>query len=402
MSRVSLGRFSLKDEPGMSPCWTPPAGVTALIDLVPPALDAEPDVNFAVMLSDAPLDSNDCHHSFGEGNVTEMQMTGAGRDAWEAVTGYWPRSGTVGNCVAEHLLRSPGQDRANPLTCGKNRGLEVHLGGKIWDHTLTGLSDPLALPVLQIEAEGLAKTYLEHGEQQYRLAMGGLRKKYDTRPVKELIQYLFPSGREDLPLLDELTPQTVKTENWPNTGSTGVITSGQDFSWVVALGSFTVPSAGTARAGVSSRARMDSAFSNSDYLATFIRTSQTYITGPGIVCRLDAAFANYYLATMLSAAFGRLYKSVSSTQTQIATDTIASALNDVLGVGANGSTITAVRNGSAVQSVTDTAVSTGAYCGLYNSGAGNIYDFLQVVFDDLISGGGGGNSFLNLLLTGVG
>ena len=75
---VSLGRFRhVADSAIGVPAWVPPAGVSQLVDLVPPKLDAEPDVNFALMLSESPLDSADAHYTFGNGNVTEMTMAGA-------------------------------------------------------------------------------------------------------------------------------------------------------------------------------------------------------------------------------------------------------------------------------------------------------------------------------------
>jgi len=145
MSFVSLGRFTQRDEAGIGPCWCPPAGVTALIDLVPPGRDSDPDVNFALMLSDTQLDSTDGLYTFGTGNVTEMQLDGDGQNAWETITGFRPTQGTIANAIAQHLLNpngANGLDFARPLTAGFNRGLEIQLGGEVWSHTLTGITDP--------------------------------------------------------------------------------------------------------------------------------------------------------------------------------------------------------------------------------------------------------------------
>lgn len=386
MSVVSLGRFQLRDEDGIGPCWCPPAGVTALIDLVPPGQDADPDVNFALMLSDSPLDSNDCIYSLGTGNVTETQLDGAGQDAWQSVTGFRPTQGTIANAIAQHLLNpngANGQDFARPLTAGFNRGLEIHLGGEVWSNTLTGLSDPLSLPVLRVEAEGLSEIYRTQGETQYRLAMGALRRKYNTRPVKELIQYLYPSGRDDLPLVDDLTPQTIKTENW-NSGTF----PNMNQSWTSISGTWSSPSSGLCRAASvsSSRLLLNYSFGGSDFNATFVIKT---LTGPAIVARSDATATTYYLSLALASTGQRnVYKSVSGTQTLLNSASQTWMLNDIAGNNPVGSTIILSRNGTAVTTITDTAVTTGTYIALYNSGNGQS-DFGQVIGDDLISASGG-------------
>lgn len=389
MSFVSLGRFTQRfvdgiDEPGdPGSCWCPPDGVTALIDLVPPGQDADPSVNFAIMLSDAPLDSNDVLYTFGFGNFTEMQLDGAGQDAWETITGFRPTQGTIANAIAQHLLNpngANGLDFARPLTAGFNRGLEIYLGGEVWSHTLTGLSDPYSLPVLRVEAEGLAEIYRTQGETQYRLAMGALRKKYATRPIKELIAILFPSGRDDLPLMDELEPQTVKTENW--TGGTA------DNTWVGLSGTWNITSGQVSHASSGDDYyRLDYAFGGSDRMATAVFISSLY--GRGVIGRGDSTGANHYMAYGYAANKARIFKRVSSSYTSLYTAGVAYTANDVAGIRSVGSNHKIYRNGSDISSggVTDTAVSTGLYTLLngFESGA----TFGQVIADDLISASGG-------------
>lgn len=391
MSYVSLAKYTLKDDLGVGQSWQLPASVTASIDLTPPALDGvvdnNPLTNHAICLSDSPLDSNDLYHSFGTGNVAEMQMQGLDRDAWQSITGYRPAGTTIANCLAEHLLRSPGEERVNPLTCGFNRGLDIQLGGQVWSHTLTGLSDPLSLPVLQIEAEGLATIYREQGETQYRLSMGGLRRKYDTRPVKELIQYLFPSGRADLPLMDELTPQTTKTETWPSAGTS-------DQTWVTVTGSWSITTGKVTHTQVGAGLeyyRLNYAFGGSDRDASTTLSNLLGSIGYGVVSRGDTSGAAIYFAYVFNAGSIRIYKRLSGTNTQIADTSSTPVSGNTFGIRTVGSNNKAYKNGSVVGTAggyTDTAIASGLYSLLlaYVGGA----SFGGSVFDDLISGGGGG------------
>lgn len=381
---MSLGRFELRDEPGIGHCWCPPSGVTALIDLVPPQQDPDPDVNFGLMLSDSPLNSSVCHHSFGSGDVREIAADGMAYDAWESVTGIRPQAGlaTIANLLTDHLtFRSDpvGGDSTKPLTAGLNRHLEINLGGQVWSHQITGITDLFAEPTMRVEAEGLATIFKEQGETQYRLAMGALRKKYDTRPIKDLIVFLKLDGRDDLPLMDELTPQTIKTENW-NSGTFPAMNN----TWSSIAGSWSSPSSGLCRAtnAGNSRLLLSYSFGGSDFRSTFVMKTTT---GPGIISRSDATVTTYYLGIANATAGTRLiYKAISGTQTLLSTAAQSWAINDIPGINPVGSTIILLRNGTAATTITDTAVTSGTYAALYNSGNGQS-DFGQVIVDDLVS-----------------
>lgn len=394
MSYVSLGRFRLSNTgPGGQPCWTAPEGVTALVDLVPPAQDANPDVNYALMLSESPLDSEVCHHSFGIGNVTDLQIDGAGRDAWQSVTGFRPTAPTLAECLAEHLLTGSdptGTDFSKPLTAGFNRGLEVHLGGLVWSHTLSGLSDELFIPVMRVEAESIAEVYRTLGETQYRLAMGALRKKYNTRPTKELIQFLYPSGRDDLPLMDELNPQTVKTETWPTTGA---VTSGQDNTWTIVSGAPTVSPAGSIKPtsiSAEDKCLLGYTFGGNDMAAQWTVGTGGVNGFLGTLIRSNATATNAYLLPYKRGNLGyAVFKLVSGTYTQLGANFSTSALNDVVYGSAIGSGLITKKNGSTIDSSTDTAVSSGTrvILYLYRDAASDQIMLQPLTFDDLVSGG---------------
>lgn len=392
---ASFGRFTLKDTPDVGPCWCPPAGVSALIDLVPPGQDADPDVNFALMLSDSPLDSEDAHYSFGSGNVTEMNLTGADRDAWQAVTGFRPTAGTIAEALAEHLLTGSdptGLDYTRPLTAGANRRLDVYLGGAVWSHTLADWTDPLALPVMRVEAEALAGIYREQGETQYRLAMGGLHRKYNFYgPVKGLIAWLFPSGRDDLPLMDELEPQTVITELFP---STGAITSGQNNTWSIVSGSFDIPVAGSVQSAATvteSRALLGYTFGGNDMIAQFAIGTGDGNGFNGTFVRANASLNTAYLLPYKRASNWAVFKFVSGTATQLGSNFGTCTTGDTAYGSVIGATLITKDSGVQIDSRTDTAVATGNRVGLYlyRSTSSAQYLTQPLTFDDTISGGGG-------------
>lgn len=394
MSHIYLAPFQQSQtDPGGQVCWVAPAGVTALIDLVPPGQDADPDINFALMLSDEMLPESDQYHYFGSDNVTELQIDGVGRDAWEAVTGYRPTAATVAECLAQHLLIGSdptGEAFTRPLTAGFNRGLEVHLGGLVWSHTLPGLSDELAIPVMRVESESLAEVYREQGETQYRLAMGALRKKYQTRPIKELIQFLYPSGRDDLPLIDELSPQTVKTETWPTTGA---VTSGQDNAWTVVSGAPTVSPAGSIKPtsiSAEDKCLLGYTFGGNDMAAQWTVGTGGVNGFLGTLIRSNATATNAYLLPYKRGNLGyAVFKLVSGTYTQLGANFSTSALNDVVYGSAIGSGLITKKNGSTIYSSTDTAVSSGTrvILYLYRDAASDQIMLQPLTFDDLVSGG---------------
>lgn len=387
------------DGPGDSPCWGLAGDVASQIDLTAPLRDGivgyDPSVNLAIAVSESPLQNRYCQW---EGHPSDITFTGSDLDTWASITGKHPTSGLVklSDVIADHLLLGAdpkGNDFAKPLTAGFNRGLKIHLGGEIWSHTISDWNDQLALPVMQVEAESLAQIYREQGETQYRLALGGLHKKYNFYgPVKGLIQWLFPSGRDDLPLMDELTPQTVKTETWP---STGAITSGQDNTWSVVSGSVTVSPAGTLAAATGStdcQGLIGYTFGGSDRTAQFTTavTTPGGVGGNGVYSRCDAAIANGYLMYNQGGQFAS-YKKVSGSYTNLSGFTATIVANDVLLQSIIGSTLLIKQNGTQRDSRTDTAISTGTRSATYqysNRIGTYTMGIKTVVFDDLISSGG--------------
>lgn len=394
---VYIFRFLKKEMAPGIPCYAAADSIYGLIDCVPTQLDSEEDVNYGIGLSDTPLASDEYHYCLGQGNPTELQLDGNGQEAWQSVMKFKPSQGTIAQAIAQHFMQGGdpvGLDCMKPLTAGLDRNLEIYLGSSepIWKHTISGLSDPLVLPVLKTEAEGLAQIYTEQGETQYRYGLGAVRGKYNTRPIKDLLK-LIPelSNRPDLPQLDELIPQTVKTETWP---STGAITSGQDNTWSVVSGSVTVSPAGTlilSTLNTDCQGLIGYTFGGSDHTAQFTTavTTPGGTGGNGVYSRCDAAISNGYLMYNAGGKFAS-YKKVSGGYTNLSGFTGTIVANDVLLQSIVGSTLLIKQNGTQRDSRTDTAVSTGTRSATYQY-SNNIsvtMGIKTVVFDDLISATG--------------
>lgn len=388
MSYISLAKFTLSDDPIIGePSWKRPARVTALIDLTPPSLEAinddNPLTNHAICLSDEPLDSNDAYYTFGTGHPTEIGMSSSDRSAWESITGYYPASNTLADCLAEHLLQPPGTDRVNPLTCEFNRELSIQLGESVWSHRLTGLDDPYTLPVMLAEAEGLAKIFLEQGETQYRLAKGSLRLKYRTEhSIDDLIAHLFPGGREDLPLNGELIPQTIKAETWPSAGVSDQTWATVTGSWAITTGKVTHTQTGSGLEYY----RLDYAFGGNDRDA-IAEIQSISGTGNGVVSRGDSSVSAIYFAYQFDGQTVKFFKRVSGTNTQLADTSVTVAVGNTYGIKSVGSNHKIYKNGSVIGTAggyTDTAITTGTYSVLI--GFQNTAAFGPATFDDLVSG----------------
>lgn len=382
MAHLQLARFSeLVDANGIH-SWAIP-GATALIDLVPPALDAEPDVNYAVVLSELPLDSSNSLYYLGEGDATDVLLTGDGQDNWERITGYRPEQTDIANVLAQHLLSGSdptGNNSVKPLTSSTGRMLEVHLGRLIWSSPLHDFADPVFRQVLTVELESLAEIYRTLGEQQYRMCLGGFRKKHASGPVKDLIQYRYPAGRDDLPLLDELTPQSVITELWPNTG---VITSGQTQSWTVASGSPSVSPAGTITG--TADCLLGYTFGGSDRISTWVQGSTATSAAGGVFARSDGLVSNTYLSTNSATAMQK-YKRISGSYTQLGGTLGSVASGNAVYFSVIGSTLVTKVAGIQLDSATDTSITVGLRSGvrLFDGGGGASL-VAPLVYDDTLS-----------------
>lgn len=383
------------------PYWGLREPVRSSIDFTPPSRDGivgfSPEVNIGLMASTEPLP--DAYWTFGTGNAQDITLGKSDFDAWEATTGRRPTQGLtkLSDVIADHLILGAdpkGNDFAKPLTAGADRRLEIHLDGEIWSHTLTSTSDLFALNVMRCEAEGLAEIFREQGETQYRLACGGVRIKYQLPlQVREYIPLLgYTTPRDDLPLIDDLTPNTTITETFP---STGAITSGQNNTWSVLSGGITVVAAGdvgATNASTEGFGLLGYTFGGSDMIAQFTLGTGDGDCYCGTLVRSNSSLNSGYLIPYRRALSMGLFRLVSGTFTQLGADFANGemTLSDVLYGSAIGTTLTSKRNGTTKNTMTDSAVSSGTRVGLYlfKNNATTQVIRQPFTFNDTLSSGG--------------
>lgn len=379
-----LAKFALVDRPGIGPCWCPPDGVRALIDLSPPGQESDPEVNFAIMLSDKPLDSNVVHFDLGTGDVRELSLSTAGRAAWLKVTGVDPGDGTVADAITRHLttFSDPfGQDVARPLM-GLNQ--EIWLGERIYSQKLPSLSDPAAAHVWAGTLESI-RTIVRGNASDAELAKyyGGL--EIANKLAFGSLKTLLPNDAL-LPKLDSVKPRTVKTETWPNVGGphdnewTAVAWNqigGTPAVWSVAnAGRITADS----NAGLF---RLDYVFGGNDRDGSYVAGNTS--SGSGITLRSDANAGNSY--DLFGFNGNQVFeKCVSNAPTTLNSTTRVDG--DTFRGTIIGSTWTHYKNAVSVGTGTDTAIATGTRSGCLAYIINSTGTIRSVSFDDTLAASG--------------
>lgn len=370
-----LARFT-QDTDGV---WCPPASCAGLIDLVPPKLDSEKEVNFAFMACESPLDSSDALHFFGSGDIRELSVAKAERLAWESITGYAPQGVTLLDLLRDHLTfgsQANGADFTRPLTCGRDRQLEILLAGeRVWSHKLASMNEPLAQRVMEAEFEALRDVYRHvktgvYPEEIYRYCLGGLKLKYRLSGSAETH---LPSGDILLPKLLPLRPNTTKTESFPNNGDLNTVGT-QDNTWTKFSGSTTVTVTDGVLSGSGSGAvyfRMEYAFGGHDQDTTIQLAGGVGVSGQGgPISRKDGTATVTGYIVLAGTTTILLRKAIAGSVTLLGTDTAYTpAINDSITNSVVGSSISGLQNGVVRNSATDTAITSGLYTGFRLSSA---------------------------------
>lgn len=327
------------------------------------------------MACNTELDSSDSLHHFGSGDLRELTIQGIDRSTWESITGYAPQGVTLADLLCDHLTygsQATGADFTRPLTCGSGRVLEINLAGeRIWNYTLSGMGDALAQTVIETEWEALRDVYRavlagEYSEDVYRRCLGGLKIKYQLAGSAETY---MPSGDPLLPRLTPIVPQTTKTESWPTNGN--ITSGGQDLSWsqieaggeTLSAASGVVTSGGTGNAvGIAGYA-----FGGNDQDVQITVASTSFAGNGGMLMRQNGTSTlTYYFAAGGGFVAWQVQKRVAGTRTALGSSSgVHPAVNDVMKGTATGSTIAILKNGSSLQSVTDTAIASGLYTGIH-------------------------------------
>lgn len=382
---ISLGRFELVDDGSLSqPYYRAPAGVTALIDLTPPGQDSDPNVNYAIMVSEKPLGSEFLHHQFGE------RLNKRDYDAWEAVTKYRPTPGlnTPQDLTVDTLTIGSdptGQNQPRPL---QGRDIECWLGGSIpfFKHRPV-VGDRFEPYVRAGMLQGIRELSPTLTEDQLAKYYGGLAKTHGLTHT-ELLQRL-PVGDEKIPRLEPKHPSTRIEESWPTVGAiTGADNSyilsqwrGQGgTNWTIISGN--AVSSNNAGGGL---CMLDYTFGGNDFdIGNIVTVSGD--AGGGIM-RSDSTASNCYVTYQTSEASISFRKYVSAALTVLGNQAVATT--GLLYRGTIiGSTWTAYVGGVQQLTGTDTGVATGLRAGLGSLDSSGGKSWGAAYWDDLISGGG--------------
>lgn len=373
---LSLARFRLGSLSDGTPVWEPPPSALGVIDLTPPGLDGDPDVNYALVASSQELDSEYLLANLGYGDPRDLHLTGKTVSLWDEITGFRPQAGTVSNALAQAFMEGgdpTGRNFVRPLSGVNGPWLHIWLAGEIvWASVLSGKNQAHAMKVIQGELQSLRDIYVQSGETAYRKAMWVLGRKYN---LKGGVNDWLPANDPTLPRLEPIHPQTTKsTSTWGGDGSKASdFTDENGDTWFVNGASWIVSSGSIYPSAVQRRAlRMEYDFGGSDLEVTItvgaiaasggsdrrqgvcLRHTGTYSTDNFYFAYYFKDNANYWTGKVIAGSLTHL-GNVAGTLTA----------GDLIKGTIAGSTLKCFKNGVQNITGTDTAIASGTRAGIY-------------------------------------
>lgn len=294
----------------------------------------------------------------------------AARQQWQAVFGLasTPIASTLTELIRETLMEhadGAGISHVRPLVPGHDGKMKLFLFDRqIWESDYNGANqDPryaqsLLRQLRDIYSSKRSSNLLEQDDFRRRhylrwLAVQAMKYKLDRAGWRAI--------QGDNPEEELVNPATTYTESFPTNGA---LTSGQDQTWsLYAAGTYDV-NANQIRAlgGGHYQALMTSPLSSDDQYCQIVKTfgGDTLSVGPN--CRNSGAtYSGYYALRYGTSFYLRWWLNhtidTSSGGTQ--------SLPETIRVEADGSSISHYKNGGLLNSVTDTNVASGSYCGVY-------------------------------------
>jgi hypothetical protein len=349
--------------------YGPPAGVTSWIDLRTPAeCGAAPTAANGVAIFVTADGANLGASYTNLGTDPERQLTPAQRASLGTALRLpsAPNSTALADCFYEALTTKAdptGAARAKPIIPTGDLRLELHLGGrKLRDRAFDAGSAEAAVIQQQLRAEyRTARQAVQAGQLPanfHRKILGGWVQKY-----KLSYRWFQPA---DVPDESDIPPSTTYTESFPTNSST--LSSGQDQPWTEVFGDAQVLSGALTEVSGNPHVRCNTVLSSSDNYAQGVvvnaNTVNSRAVGPA--CRYsssaDTAYGAVQYASNVSPTY-RIIKMVAGVKVDLGTGTTQTA-GATKKVYASGTTIKAYQNGSEVESITDTAISTGTDAGV--------------------------------------
>lgn len=361
---VPYQRTEFEGRPG----WMPPGTPLSAVDLRNESQQADAtSTGYAVAEYDSPPENAIL---LDTGNVTRD------RDAWAATFGYRPEGDTTVDWTWSHLMDGADDSHADacrPLRCGKPDQVELWLGGRHerpLSYTEKLVQAVLARAVLNEIRDAVEAGDLPEGMERKALKAEADRLGIDWRTLKPKTA----AWRGITPL----RPETTFNDPFSSGAEANLNTYG---SWTTPqhAASFTTGSGyATLKGGASSGsffAWHPTAMSLANMQADMIDVTRSgdtnYDIPAGVACRGNGSDTAYITSHYQNSL--RIHSSVTGGLTQLATTTRTGSAPYRLRVYAVGSTIKGAQTGSAWDlSVTNTAVTSGLYAGMWVYGLGYV------------------------------
>lgn len=378
-----------------NPHYAAPAGSSALIDLrTMAAQSAANHANgvgngFFCTPDDVTLPSE--YDLLGQGYITEVATNNAVKSAWQTLYGVVPQGDKLIDYLSYTLGdgSDPDGDTApKPLMPGSAPSNEVQivLSGHsvVYRRQMNIRSGPSNhAKAIRDRLQKDLQDITDSGDDiLWRKCLGFAKRKFGQAwddPVEDwiLTPKLKAKGKSknkdgSIGKSRAIEPATTYTESWPTDGA---ITSSQDRTWTYIMGSSLSVVGGVLRQPTGTEenhARMNSALSSSDVYSSSVLKSYSEEVYYGTIARKDSNDATvtfYYdlIQRYSGSLYSYLYKYVAGTSTALATPGgYSSSINDVMKLETDGSSIKAYQNATERASATDTAISSGTYCGVWH------------------------------------
>jgi len=150
------------------------------------------------------------------------------------------------------------------------------------------------------------------------------------------------------------------------TDTNGVTLPTHNANWVMNNGAFQIQSntlqTNSAGAEIAGHWTGDTFADNQYAKLTLASASAAGVIGPAVRCAAGATATYYgvYSGTVGGAGLTQFFKNVAGTWTQFGSNIFGAAVNDIYMIDANGTTLTAYKNGSSIATTTDSAITSGS------------------------------------------
>jgi hypothetical protein len=344
------------------PSWNPPPGY-ALLDLRSIPDHAEGASGRAVFFGDGSIPSG--YDSLGSGPWADIRPSGRTLAAIPRRRGFIPAGDTLRDLLLSILTDGSapdGSDGPRPILPTVGRRVELRAVGAVHDRAFALDSSTHANRVKDVLRADFAAVHADAtggktpDPEIHRRVLDYWCEKYGTGDWQQFV----PAGLR-AHIEGRLPHRTTITESFNKANGVGL---GPDLSWTSVFGTWQVDSNKAGKSGTNSvveHARADTDLSSADHYAQVAWSAGSYFAGP---CArvVNSSAKTFYVLFGGSPLY--LTKLVAGTQTNL-TSGSSCAMNDVMQVRIDGSTLTGRINGTQVISTTDTAITGNLRTGLH-------------------------------------